>query len=146
MKQDRLATTHKEPSMQHSATVETPRVALPHAVIVRAPGLLPMLYRPSELAQDMEVPETTLRDWFGRGLPHQRDERGHIWINGQEFAAWVKACRKSPLSQKMAEDEAYCFRCQQPVKLVLGTVGLSKTTCSQGALRFPLSYSTRATH
>lgn len=77
-----------------------------------------MFYRPSELAQDLEIPESTLRDWFSKGLPHQRDERGHIWINGREFAEWVKASRRSPSSRKMAADEAYCFRCQQPVKLV----------------------------
>lgn len=93
-------------------------VSLPHLVIVRAPGLLPMLYRPSELAQDLEIAESTLRDWLGMGLPHQRDERGHIWINGREFAAWVRASRRPPSSRKMAEDEAYCFRCQRPVKLI----------------------------
>ncbi len=97
-------------------------IKLPHLVIVRAPGLLPMLYRPAELARDLEIPESTLRDWLGLGLPHQRDERGHIWINGREFAAWVKASRRSPSSRKMAEDEAYCFRCQHPVKMVKPSV------------------------
>jgi hypothetical protein len=92
--------------------------SLPHGVIVRVPGLLPMLYRPGELAQDLEIPESTLRDWLGTGLPHQRDERRHIWINGQEFAEWVKASRRELTGRKMSENEAYCFRCQQPVKLV----------------------------
>lgn len=66
----------------------------------------------------MKIPESTLRDWLGTGLPHQRDERGHIWINGQEFAEWVKVSRRAPASRKMAGDEAYCFRCQKPVKLL----------------------------
>ena len=100
------------------ASKVTHPVSLPQAVIVRAPGLLPMLYRPSELAQDLDIAESTLRDWLNTGLPHQRDERGHIWINGREFAEWIKASRRSPSSRKMAEDEAYCFRCQQPVKLI----------------------------
>ena len=94
------------------------RVKLSHSVIVRAPGLLPMLYRPSELAQELEVAESTLRDWLDLDVPHLRDERGHIWINGREFAAWVGASRRLPSGRKMADDEAYCFRCQRPVKLV----------------------------
>jgi hypothetical protein len=108
-----LAAADRQPGSGTSASVK-----LPHVVIVRAPGLLPMLYRPSELAQDLEVPESTLRDWLDIGLPHQRDERGHIWINGREFAEWVKASRRSSSSRRMADDEAYCFRCQRPVKLV----------------------------
>jgi hypothetical protein len=99
-------------------TGATRPVCLPHVAIVRAPGLLPMLYRPAELAQDLEVPESTFRDWLGMGLSHQRDDRGHIWINGREFAEWVKTFRRQAASRKMAEDEAYCFRCQQPVKLL----------------------------
>ncbi len=101
-------------------------IKLPHAVIVRAPGLLPMRYRPAELAEDLEVPESTLRDWLGMGLPHQRDDRGHIWINGREFAEWVKSSRRSTSGPKMAEDEAYCFCCQKPVKL------LNPATTSRG--------------
>jgi hypothetical protein len=125
----RLATADSQPDSETYA-----RVKLPHVVIVRAPGLLPMLYRPGELAQDLEIPESTLRDWLGLGLPHQRDERGHIWINGREFAAWVKASRRSPSNQKMAEDEAYCFRCQQPVKLVEPSVTYhGKQTLLRGA-------------
>jgi hypothetical protein len=109
---------HLEMNNHRSNSRTASGVRLPHGVIVRAPGLLPMLYRPGELAQDLEIPESTLRDWLGTGLPYQRDERGHIWINGQEFAEWVKASRRAPASHKMAKDEAYCFRCQQPVKLV----------------------------
>ena len=90
----------------------------PHTLIVRAPGLLPMLYRPAELAQDLGVPASTLRDWLALGGPHQRDDHGHVWINGREFAKWVEAARRSRTRRPMNADEAYCFRCQQPVKLV----------------------------
>jgi hypothetical protein len=58
-----------------------------HAVIVKAPGLLPMLYSPSELEEELGVPARTIRDWLKSGLPHERDAGGHIWINGQAFAA-----------------------------------------------------------
>jgi hypothetical protein len=72
----------------------THHVSLPHTVIVRAPGLLPMLYRPAELADDLEIPESTLRDW----LVYERVEiyclkkgkgeivREYSWIqNGEEI-------------------------------------------------------------
>jgi hypothetical protein len=117
MKQDRLVTTHEEPSVQHSATVETPRVTLPHSVIVRAPGLLPMLYRPSELAEELNVSSAVVRDWVEKGLPHQRDQRGHIWIDGRQVAEWVTVTRQKPTRSKLAEGQAYCFRCCQAVEL-----------------------------
>ena len=58
-------------------------------VLIKAPGLLPMLYTPREIAEDLDVPETTLRDWLNHGAPHSRDESNHIWIDGRDFAAWV---------------------------------------------------------
>ena len=51
-------------------------------VLIKAPGLLPMLYTPREIAEDLDVPETTLRDWLNHGAPHSRDESNHIWIDG----------------------------------------------------------------
>lgn len=94
---------------------------IPHSVIVRAPGLLPMLYMPSELEQELGVSATTIREWLAQGAPHQRDARGYFWIDGRRFAAWVKAMRHSQLSQPMGDDEAYCLRCRQPVKLLAST-------------------------
>lgn len=92
---------------------------IPHSVIVKAPGLLPMLYTPSELEDELGIPSRTIRDWINSGAPHQRDNRGHIWVNGVEFAQWVEIMRKSKPSQvKMGNDEAYCLRCRKPVKLL----------------------------
>ncbi len=65
---------------------------LPHSVIVRAPGLLPMLYRPSELAEELDVAPATVRDW-------------------------VDAVRQQPQKPKLGHDEAYCFRCRRSVEL-----------------------------
>jgi excisionase family DNA binding protein len=62
--------------------------SIPHSVIVRAPGLLPMLYKVRELAQELETSRRTIRRWARRGMPHERDGRNHIWINGEEFAQW----------------------------------------------------------
>lgn len=93
---------------------------LPHLVIIRAPGLLPMLYTAGELAGDLGVPERTLRDWLAGGAPHRRDD-GRIWIHGREFAAWVQATRTTKNNQRrtpMRPGEAYCFGCRKPVLLV----------------------------
>ena len=92
------------------------RFKIPHTVIVRAPGLLPMLYTPGELEKELGVSARTIREWLDRGLPHQRDGRGHIWIDGRRFADWVKAWRESKPGKIMGDDEAYCLRCRQPMK------------------------------
>jgi len=93
-------------------------VKLSHPIIVRAPGLLPMLYKPSELARDLGIPVSTLRDWVRIGVPHQRDGRGHIWINGVEFAQWVEVQRGLRRGPSLGTGEAYCFCCRQVVRLV----------------------------
>ncbi len=90
---------------------------LPHCVIVKAPGLLPMLYKVSELASDLQVPERTLRDWIEAGVPHQRDENSHIWVNGKLFAQWVQENRKQKRPAVLADNQAYCLRCKQVVEL-----------------------------
>jgi Domain of unknown function (DUF5679) len=102
-----------------------PILHLPHAVIVKAPGLLPMWYKPGELAEELGVPDRTLRGWLEAGAPHRRDEQGHLWVNGHAFAAWVRAVRQARQvrrltkhSSPLAPDEAYCMRCRRPVPLV----------------------------
>jgi len=92
-----------------------PVIHLTHNVIVKSPGLPPMLYKVRELAEELEMPERTLRDWLICGAPHTRDRFGHIWINGQEFAAWVKSHRMEKNAMRMQKGEAYCFRCKQKV-------------------------------
>jgi len=92
------------------------RVRLPHSVIIRAPGLLPMLYAPRELERELGVPARTIREWLTKGLAHRRDERGHIWLDGREVAAWVKALNDLQTRPRLHRDEAYCMRCRRPVK------------------------------
>jgi len=94
----------------------------PHCVIVRAPGLLPMLYKPSEIADDLGIPPRTLYDWLIAGAPHERDRSGHIWVNGELFRIWIEENRKRKASgRKLLPDEAYCLRCKSAVKLVNST-------------------------
>jgi hypothetical protein len=112
------------------------RTKLPHTVIVKAPGLLPMLYSPREICEELDIAESTLRDWLQIGVPHQRDNRNRIWINGESFAAWVDEQRKPKTMSKLNEDEAYCLHCNQISKLISpqiqpikGNLVLIKGTC-----------------
>ncbi len=90
----------------------------PHIVLIRAPGLLPMQYKARELAEELGIHSRTLRDWLNQGAPHHRDRRGHLWVNGEEFAKWVEKNRRKPRRIKLADDEAFCLSCKRPVKLV----------------------------
>lgn len=90
---------------------------IPHAVIVRAPGLLPMYYKASELAEELCIPERTLRDWLTNGAPCIRDDRNSIWIEGESFARWVEQERKNKTRIKLEADEAFCLHCKKPVKM-----------------------------
>ena len=117
MKQDGLVTTHEETLLGYAPAIESQRVPLPHLAIVRAPGLLPMLYRPSELAEELGVSAAVVREWADKGLPHQRDHRGHLWMDGRQVTEWVQVTRQRPAGSKMAEDQAYCFRCCRAVEL-----------------------------
>ena len=116
--------------------VKTRRTKLPHIVIVRAPGLLPMLYTPREICEELDIAESTLRDWLQAGVPHQRDNRNRIWINGENFATWVLEQRKPKSTLKLNEDEAYCLHCNQITQLVSpqvrhvkGSLIMIKGTC-----------------
>ena len=113
------------------------RTKLPHNVIIKAPGLLPMLYTPREICEELDIAESTLRDWLQIDVPHQRDNRNRIWINGEEFARWVNNQRKPKVTNKLNEDEAYCLSCNQVSKLlspqiqpIKGNLVLIKGTCA----------------
>jgi len=117
--------------------VRNHRTKLPHNVIIKAPGLLPMSYTPREICEELDIAESTLRDWLQMGVPHQRDNRNRIWINGEEFARWVNNQRKPKVTNKLNEDEAYCLRCNQVSKLlspqiqpIKGNLVLIKGTCA----------------
>ena len=91
---------------------------LPHQVIVKAPGLLPMLYKVSEISAELGVPESTLRYWLSKGAPSQKDAGGHLWINGEIFAGWVTAQKKQRSSPALSDGEAFCFHCKRTVSLL----------------------------
>ena len=91
---------------------------IPHCVIVRAPGLLPMLYKVRELAEELDTSRRTIRRWARSGMPHQRDGRNHIWVNGEKFARWVEEQKGTDRGPKLGADEGFCLRCRQAVQLV----------------------------
>ena len=91
---------------------------IPHSAIVKAPGLLPMLYTLREMSDELGVPVPMLRTWIDWGAPHQRDGRGNIWINGRELAMWLDKIRRPRRSRKLGKDEAYCLRCRKAVRLL----------------------------
>jgi hypothetical protein len=88
---------------------------LPHSVIVKTPGLLPMLYTVRELSNELTVPERTLRDWIAAGAPVEKDDRGRMMINGSLFDGWVQKTKKKKAPRKLRDNEAYCFHCKAVV-------------------------------
>ena len=101
-----------------SLDLSFPRIKLPHHVIVKAPGLLPMLYTVRELADELSMPERTLRDWLLHGAPHTRDRLGHIWVNGQAFAAWALSQRRKAPGSRLNPGEGYCMFCNRIVRVL----------------------------
>jgi hypothetical protein len=92
---------------------------IPHPAIVRAPGLLPMLYRFPELADALGVPALFVRDWMRRGLPFRKDARGNIWIEGREAVRWIESHRRSPLKGLLPDGYAYCLGCRARVEMAM---------------------------
>ena len=114
------------------------RICLPHYVIVKAPGLLPMLYKVSELAVELHLTERTLLDWLKNGAPHNRDQYGQIWVHGQKFSNWVAGMHKPKKERKLTDNQAYCFRCNRIVelqnassRLIKGRLIMTKGVCPQ---------------
>jgi hypothetical protein len=93
------------------------RLKFPQSVIVRSPGLLPMLYTISELSEELRIPHTTLRGWLIAGAPYQRDDNGHLWVNGEQFSAWVKNQHKPRTPRRLNEGEGYCLHCNQIIRI-----------------------------
>jgi hypothetical protein len=73
----------------------------------RALRLLPMRYKPSEVAALLHVPAQTLyRTWVQAGMPCERDESGNLWIVGTDLRAWIDAQSASRRTSKKVETDA----------------------------------------
>jgi hypothetical protein len=87
--------------------------------ISRLPRLLNMWYTPAWIQEEIGVSlDQIYQSYVKHGMPHKRDPEGHILINGLEFREWALRTFKRQPKFNLAEDEAYCFRCRKPVKIV----------------------------
>ncbi len=113
-----------------------------HKQIIRFSRLLHMHYTPAELAEEISVSDDTVyRSYIPAGCPHTRDEQDRIWIVGTEFCEWAEHLimeKKRRKTTRMAEDEAWCFRCNQITKIQSPTpkrvnlyLELLQGTCTQ---------------
>jgi hypothetical protein len=91
---------------------------LKHPQIVRLGRLLDMMYKPAELAAEIDVTDDTIRrSYLPAGLPCTRDTKGNIWIHGLTFAAWARqmvALRKSKRAG-LPDGHAWCMKCNRSV-------------------------------
>jgi hypothetical protein len=82
-------------------------------------GLYDMSYKPSELAEELQVNLNQIyRVYLPLGCPRERDVFRHITINGEQFRKWyLENYKKATLK----ENESFCKTCQKPVNIVNGT-------------------------
>lgn len=99
-----------------------PRKYIPtfkHAQSVKLARLLDMMYKPSEIADELGVSvDTVRRSYIPAGLPVEKDTTGHTWIHGITFANWAReqiAARKKGKREKLPENKAYCMSCKKVV-------------------------------
>jgi len=98
---------------------------LKHVQIIRLGRFLDMLYRPAEVAEEIGVtPDTIYRSYMPAGMPCIRDDKGNIWIHGPAFVGWAKQTVTRRAAERVGLDagQAWCLRCNHPVKLVNPTV------------------------
>ena len=78
--------------------------------------LLNMLYTPGELADEIGVSQQQVyRVYIAYGCPHRKDNRGRIWVNGEEFKGWVEQTYKK---RKLEQNQAFCVSCKRVVEIV----------------------------
>lgn len=94
---------------------------LKHQHIVKLSRLLDMLYRPSEIAEEIGTTQDTVyRSYLPAGLPHLRDADGHVWIHGPAFISWARATISKKRSQRagLPDGHAWCMKCNLAVELL----------------------------
>jgi len=94
---------------------------LKHTQIIRLGRILNMMYKPSELAEEIKInPDTIYRSYMPAGLPHTRDEQGSVWIHGPAFVAWAKETITKKRSKRVGlpEGQAWCVNCHRAVVMI----------------------------
>ncbi|MAT45375.1 MAG: hypothetical protein CL609_23850 [Anaerolineaceae bacterium] len=88
--------------------------------IIKLQRLLDMMYKPSEIADEIGVNVYTIwRSYLPAGAPHDRDKSGNIWIHGPSFREWAltQAGLRKRKKHELQPDEAWCMKCNKPVKI-----------------------------
>ena len=87
--------------------------------LIRLGRLLNMMYKPSEIAEEIGVTtETVYRSYLPGGAPFERDKAGNIWLHGTSFAAWVLSVNGKRKLGALEAGQAWCLRCRKAVPLV----------------------------
>jgi len=92
---------------------------LKHIQIIRLKRILDMLYKPSELADEIGVNvDTIYRSYIPAGLPciHSQQE---IWIHGPTFVAWAEETitKRRRKRAGLPDGHAWCMKCNRAVPL-----------------------------
>ena len=93
---------------------------LKHQHIIKLSRLLDMMYKPSEIAEEIGVTQDTVyRSYLPAGLPHVRDNNGLVWIHGPAFVGWARETisKKRSKAKGLGENQAWCMRCNRPVEM-----------------------------
>lgn len=82
----------------------------------RLKGLLNMMYKVGELAEEVGFSKRQIyRVYLPLGMPHERDSRRHLLINGIEFKEWIEQLYPKV---KLKSNQAFCLTCKQAVEIV----------------------------
>ena len=82
--------------------------------VLRAASLMDMLYKPSEIAEELQIKKRAIYSvLIPLGLPHQRDDKGRIWLHGPAVREWLETATRGP-KYKLASNEMFCLRCFAP--------------------------------
>jgi len=89
---------------------------LKHMQIIRLKRILDMLYKPSELAEEIGVNvDTIYRSYIPAGLPciHYQQQ---VWVHGPAFVAWAQETITKNKRKRagLPEGHAWCMKCNQP--------------------------------
>ena len=93
------------------------RIAFGPTILRLAPLLANRDYRSRELALELRLPRggaLKVREWCRYGLPHTHDATGHLLVNGQTFAAWVRDRNGQRPRQPLPPGHMWCPGCHCP--------------------------------
>lgn len=102
-----------------------------HEQVIKTARLLNMLYKPSEIAEELGVTtDTVLRSYIPAGLPCTKDDTRHLWIHGLTCAAWVRdmARQRRANRPKMPPGFGWCMKCNKAVEMPAALVTVRPAT------------------